>query len=351
MKNILVKTSLALAIAAATAPVASVSFAEGAEAPGVTVSGRFRGGLVCSDIGDNNACNLQNRSSRFRIAASQDLGNGVTAFGKYEFQVELDEGRLRGGLKGVTTQVTDEGKITEKVVSATGVEDNTRRLSYVGLKGGFGEISIGSRWTPFYSAVTSPVDATNLLGGTWQPVGYISPFRRGDQIMYKHSGGYGNIGVSFSADEDPGVGGDDFADVWSIAGTFNLGPVSVGLGIDDVQDGNTLTGINGTWGITDNFDLGVSFFNEDLDDSGDNQAWTAQAIWGFGNRMSIIAQIGQSKPEDNVTLVAEPAYWALEFGQKLSNHVRWFAGIEQTDFDSNVIDDRTRYGIGMRMDF
>ncbi len=348
MKNILVKTSLALAIAAASAPVATVSFAQGAEAPGVTVSGRFRGGLVCSDGGENDSCNLQNRTSRFRIAASQDLGNGLTAFGKYEFQVELDEGRLRGGLSGVV--ITDEGTLDS--LQATGLNDNTRRLSYVGLKGGFGEFSIGSRWTPFYSIITSPVDATNLLGGTWQPVGYISPFRRGDQIMYKHSGGYGNIQVSFAADEDPGIGGDDFADVWSIGGAFNLGPIVLGLAVDDTQDGDTLTGINGTWGIADNHSLALSFFNNDREDgTGDDQAWTAQYTAGFGNRMSIIAQIGESKPEDNVTLVAQPSFWALEFGQKLSNHVRWFAGVEYTDFDSNAIDDRTRYGLGMRMDF
>ena len=368
MKNILVKTSLALAIAAATAPVATVSFAEGAEAPGVTVSGRFRGGLVYDDgfgVADKDGWNLQNRSSRFRIAASQDLGNGVSAFGKYEFQVELDEGRLRGGLKGVSTVVTDGGTL-EEASTTSGDEDNTRRLSYVGLKGGFGEVSIGSRWTPFYLAVTSPVDATNLLGGTWQPVGYISPFRRGDQVMYKHSGGYGNIGVSFSADEDPGAGGNDFADVWSLAGTFGMGPVSVGLGYEDYADGarNSLFGINGTWNISPNSSVGMSWFTEDIgaDDDfeldaigdtfdGDNQAWTIQGIWGFGNRMSIIGQFGKSLPDDNMTVVAEPGYWALEFGQKLSDHTRWFAGVEQTDFDSNVIDDRTRAGLGMRLDF
>ncbi len=347
MKNILVKTSLALAIAAASAPVATVSFAEGAEAPGVTVSGRFRGGLVCSDGGDNDACNLQNRSSRFRIAASQDLGNGVTAFGKYEFQVELDEGRLRGGLKGVSTIVSDGGTINE-LTTTTGLEDNTRRLSYVGLKGGFGEFSIGSRWTPFYLAVTSPIDATNLLGGTWQPVGYISPFRRGDQIMYKHSGDYGNVAVSMAADEDVD---NDFADVWSLAGTFGLGPVSIGLGLDDTNDGNSLTGLNATWG-GGNHSVGFSWFNNDRGDgTGDDQAWTAQWVWSFGNRMSLVSQYGVSMPEDNVTVVAEPSYFAFEFGQKLSNHTRWFAGIESTDADSNAIDDRTRYGIGMRMDF
>lgn len=362
MKNILVKTSLALAIAAATAPVATVSFAEGAEAPGVTVSGRFRGGLVYDDgfgVTDKDGWNLQNRSSRFRIAASQDLGNGVTAFGKYEFQVELDEGRLRGGLKGVSTVVTDGGTLSEKSTT-TGLEDNTRRLSYVGLKGGFGEISIGSRWTPFYLAVTSPVDATNLLGGTWQPVGYISPFRRGDQVMYKHSGGYGNIGVSFSADEDPNTG-NDFADVFSVAGTFGMGPVSLGLGYENVQDGNKLWGINGVWTISDNLNWGLSWFNEDLDTDGDltdsfdtdgnNQAWTTQLIWSFGNRMSLIGQYGVSLPEDNSTLVAEPSYFALEFGQKLSDHTRWFAGVEVTDPDSNALDDRTRAGLGLRMDF
>jgi predicted porin len=359
MKNILVKTSLALAIAAATAPVASVSFAEGAEAPGVTVSGRFRGGLVYDDRGnDTEGWNLQNRSSRFRIAASQDLGNGVSAFGKYEFAVDLDEGSLVANR-------------------------DTQRLSYVGLKGGFGEVSIGSRWTPFYNAVTSPIDATNLLGGTWQTVGYISPFRRPDQVMYKYSGGWGNVAASFSADEDPDVaddprvrGGNDFADTVSVAGTFGMGPVSLGLGYESYEDGplassgnlqgirESLFGINGTWNISPNSSVGLSWFSESMEGSpefdagnldatfdGDNQAWTLQGIWGFGNRMSIIGQYGVSLPDDDSTLVAEPTYFALELGQKLSDHTRWFAGVEFTDPDSNALDDRSRYGLGMRLDF
>ncbi len=343
MKNFLVKTTLALAITAVTVPVTTTVYAaeEGVEAPGVTVSGRMRAGMVCEDSSVRDACSLQNRSSRFRIGASQDLGNGLTAFGKYEFQVDLDEGVLRGDLA-----LNADGTVSKR--SAT-------RLAYVGLKGGFGELSIGSRWTPFYSYVTSPIDGSNALGGTWQSgvddfpvgVGYSSSFRVSDAVVYKAAFGAASLAVAFTADEDPD---DDFADVWSTGAGIAAGPVNLGIGYEDA-DSFSRFGLNAN-GDFGPINLSASYFDfSDDNDDGVNlnhSAYMVQAIWGFGSRMALLGRFGSTDVDsvDGAPVIAD-----IELSQKLSDHVRWFAGASNTNWDLDGVDNTNKYVLGMRMDF
>ena len=342
MKDILIKSSLALAIAATGATAPAVMAAEmAAEAPGVTVSGRYRAGIVCNDVDDND-CGLENRSSRFRIAASQDLGNGMSVIGKYEFGVALDEGRLKGGLKSVSTETDDDGNVT----GVTGNEDNTRRVTYVGLKGGFGEISVGSRWTPMYNFTASPVDPTNLLGGSWTDgAGFsLTDFRKGDSVNYKNSfGDAADIHVMLQMDD--GDDGNDAIDEWQIGAKFNAGPATIGLVQRSVTDGDDTTGLNVSAGFGA-VNVGLSYW------AGEDSDAVAGTV-GFGlGAGTLNLTFGQDMPDD-VDGVAqpEPAGFGAEYQQKLSDNARWFVAAETTDKDDDDAEDPTRYGVGLRFDF
>jgi len=66
-----------------------------------------------------------------------DLGNGLAAFYHYEFGVDAADTADVGG------------------------EDVGGRLSYVGLQGGFGQLTIGRQWNPYYFAVAGEIDWFN----------------------------------------------------------------------------------------------------------------------------------------------------------------------------------------------
>ena len=344
MKNIFIKSSLALALAAVTAvPVTSMAashekkgMAEETEAPGVTVSGRFRAAVVCNDTGEND-CGLENRSSRFRIAASQDMGNGLSAFGKYEFGVALDEGRLKGGLSGVTNHIDAD---TGDLLAVAGNLDNTNRVSYVGIKGGFGEISIGSRWTPLYNTVASPVDPNQMHGGTWNGgIGFITSFRRGDGLHYKK--GFGDVGSAHvMLVLDDGDEGNDFVDEAQIGLRFNLGSVGLGLAHANIKDGDDTTAVN--VGVAAGpVDLAATYF------MGENADAVALAA-GFGvGSGKIWVTAGMDDPDGSD---ASPTSFAVEYSQQMTKHARWFTGIETEDFDDGS-EDHNHYGVGMRLEF
>lgn len=328
--NIVLKSAIALVIAS----TAATAVAE------TKLYGRFRAAVVCTDTGaDSDDCNLENRSSRWGIKADEDLGNGMTAFGRYEFGVNLDTG--------------------------THASTGHNRLSYVGLKGDFGEFSIGTRWSPFYNNVISPTDATQLIGGTWtERVGYFSPFRVEDTLNYKNTVGGLKFGVMTRMTGDGE--GDQFDEI-HLGGTIDLGAVSVGfgmiseadedakaadpgnlpfeLGTDAVaaKDGETAIGINvsGKAG-----DIGLSGSYTSLDEA-DVSGLLFQATFPLGDMKSVIVHFGNDMNDNG----AEPTKISAEYAQQLTKRFRWFAGVESIDVDVSGADDITRYGAGMRLEF
>lgn len=314
--NILLKSAIALVVSSTAIPALAYD---------TTVYGRFRAGALCVDTGaTNDDCQLVNRSSRFGFKISNDLGNGMTAFGRYEFEVKLDDGQLRGDN-----------------------DDSARRLSYVGIKGDLGELSIGARWSPFYNHITSPVDGSQLVGATWQDVGYISsPFRESNTVNYKHSAGNFKFGVQVVMDSD--AEGDQLDEI-HFGGTIDAGAVSIGLGVMSAADegtanGETLLGVNvsGKAGIVD---LSGSFFTAD---EADIDALLLQATFGLSNDQSITAHFGMDMP--GADGAPEPTVISAEYAKKFNKQFRWFAGADIVDHDTTA-DNTTRFGAGVRLEF
>ncbi len=310
-KNIMIKTAIAGAIVAATT---ATTIAD------TNLYGRMRAGLVCTDDGSNTDCSLENRSSRFGIKVDQAVSDGLTAFGKYEFSVDLDEGSLNAG-------------------------GNANRLAYVGLKGGFGEVSIGTRWSPMYSYVMSPVDPFQLLGGTSGISTYDGGFRNSDTLNYKNKFGTTGMHLQLVTDEDAPDG--DFVDEVQIGAGFKAGPVNLGAAYSSVTDGDSQFGVSATTKLS-MAKVGVSVLLTDADAGNDSTTVNGLVGLGLGGGRTVNLGLGYA---DVDKVDSNPLIVSAEYEHKLSKNFRWFAAVQNADADVKGVDDVLKYGAGMRLEF
>ena len=313
MKNIMIKSAIATAVIAATTATAIAD---------ATVYGRLRMAAVCNDAGNgaDTDCGLENRSSRFGIKATSEISDGLTAFGKYEFGVSADEGAAVGG--------------------------DTNRLAYVGIKGGFGEVSIGTRWSPLYNHTISPVDPTNAFGGTWAANGYQSDFRNSDTINYKNKFGAASVGVQIQMDD--GDAGSDAVDEVTVGASFKAGPATIGVGYQDNKDNWTQAAIHarGKFGPVG---IGGTFSTRDNDSAAlpDVDSILLSLNYSIGGGKDLFVSYGQDDIDGGNT----PSTIGLEYVHNLGAGFKWFAGFDVSDADVSGVDDSNRYGAGMRYDF
>ena len=195
----------------------------------VAVSGSIRTGVEYTGsewvVADN--------FSRLRFKASSDLGNGQSAYMGYEFRVNSAQGSL--------------------------VTGNTQRLSYVGIKGDWGSLSLGSQWSTLFNTVGTFVDKSNRYGGLgyWGEGG--GQYRMKDSVALSTNIG----GFSISADAQMNAGGDDL-DRATIGTNINVGGVAIGAAWQD--NGNSdFTGIGASISLAG---VGLSAGYADVNGSG-----------------------------------------------------------------------------------
>ena len=144
--------------------------------------------------------------SRFGIKVSNDLGNGMTASGKYEFG---------------TTSDTDKQAF-----------DSTR-IATVGLSGGFGSVTLGQQWSSFYNTIGSMVSPNYTVS-----VGVGSPFRTGNTIKYANSFGPVAMKVDVRVEDDEDGAYDGAGEGVALGLTLNpLDNLTVGLAYDSSDTG------------------------------------------------------------------------------------------------------------------
>ena len=195
----------------------------------VAVSGSIRTGVEYTGsewvVADN--------FSRLRFKASSDLGNGQSAYMGYEFRVNSAQGSI--------------------------VTGNTQRLSYVGIKGDWGSLSLGSQWSTLFNTVGTFVDKSNRYGGLgyWGEGG--GQYRMKDSVALMTNLG----GFSISADAQMNAGGDDL-DRATIGTNINVGGVAIGAAWQD--NGNAdFTGIGASISLAG---VGLSAGYSDVSGSG-----------------------------------------------------------------------------------
>ena len=173
----------------------------------VAVSGSIRVAVEGASDGTDTSWAVKNSGSRLRFKASEDLGNGQSAYVTYEFGVDAGKGSIQTG--------------------------NTSRLTEVGIKGGWGSIAMGSVWSTVWSMVGTHIDKSNAFGGQ----GYQGKYRINHAVRYKTSMGALNLGM----DAQMLSGGDD-VDNASIGFGGSMGSLKYGLAYRDDGD-NDYTGV------------------------------------------------------------------------------------------------------------
>ena len=259
-----------IAAAVAGALAAPVAVAD------VAVSGSIRTGVEYTGsewvVADN--------FSRLRFKASSDLGNGQSAFMNYEFRVNSAQGSI--------------------------VTGNTQRLSYVGIKGDWGQLSMGSQWSTLFNTVGTFIDPSNRFGGVgyWGAGSSSGQYRMTDSVYLSTQLG----GLSLSGDLQMNPGGDDL-DRFTVGGLMSIGGLSLGAAYQDNGE-NDFTGIAGainlagvglSGGFTDVNNVGsgyginaklagITVAYEDSDSYADGQIWGNYAI-GLGGGAKAIIEI------------------------------------------------------------
>lgn len=170
------------------------------------------------DVFDNGVWDVVNNTSRLGVRGSEDLGNGLSAIYQYEFGVDMTEG--------------------------SNFESNRPKL--VGLKGGFGTVSVGTQWTPYYNVtgITDIFNSSRTFGGfpfaRLEDVGnfiqpsYLGLFRLDNSLIYQTPNWSGFSGEAMlvmngktGSSRVPDL--ENSVDLWNINVKYANGPLFLGL--------------------------------------------------------------------------------------------------------------------------
>ncbi len=211
-------------IAVAVAGVVVAPLAHADEHETLSMYGRINSTLDFTEAANGDETqDMESGTSRFGIRGNVDLGNGMSAIGHYEFS---------------TTSDNDNESSTFSDIDNDGVNDNTggsgigRRLSYVGVSGAFGTLTLGQQWSAYFSA------SGNLSQNYHNGPAPIGPARTGNTIQYTNSLGPVSFELDARVDDaGDGDGGNGYgasATLTPMAGAF------VALGIDSREDDNVM---------------------------------------------------------------------------------------------------------------
>ena len=189
------------AIAMAVAGIVAAPVAVQAGADEIYASARV--GAWNVDQSDSQNSEVRSFASRFGAKGETDLGNGLTGFGRYEWNVDMNSG-----------------------------SSISLRHRYVGLKGDWGQVHLGQTNQTFYNFVVGPVD------NPWWHSGYAMVNYRGrtdDAITYAGGSGNFNFGATvYMVKEGDSVakGGaapddDDDIDAFEVAASMAIGDMTL----------------------------------------------------------------------------------------------------------------------------
>jgi len=256
------KKLLALAIAAALAPVAAM-----ADSGNVTISGVMHMSVDSLDNGAYRNTNISSNSSKISFAGNEDLGNGLKAVWNVDSYVRLDNS---GSTLG---------------------DGNT----YAGLSGGFGTAILGKHDTPMKLLgrkvdlfgdqigdarnMTNPASAAGWDIRPQNVVAYISPNMGGFTGVIAH---VTNLADTAATDV---AGNLSSVTAWSALGTYEAGPMVVGLAYEKHKLNDFAAGANNekAYRLAGGYNLGdvklVALYQKVSDIAGGNQD---QKTWGLG---------------------------------------------------------------------
>jgi len=235
-------------IAAAIAAGLATSVNAAAE---TTVYGKIHTSVasVSQDDGvtDTSATQFKSNASRIGFKSSKEMENGMTVTGQAEFEIDA---------------VGDSDKSSTDLIKL--------RNTYVGLKGGFGEVRIGRHDTPhkmstakldpfgdtyadYNNIITEDHRLSNVIAylNNFGPVGFAAAYYAGDDsvtaenagdatsVMVNYTGGPLYLSAAVESHNDTIAG--DLQTATKFGAGYTIGPVNLGLVYETLSfDGNTV---------------------------------------------------------------------------------------------------------------
>ncbi len=149
--------------------------------------GSFRGGVESA----GGSSHMFSNGSRWGVRGSNEVSEGLTANYRYEEALDLATASLSAG----------------------------NRLSYVGLSGGFGTISIGRIWSASWNSVGAILDNSYVYGSSH------TSYRVGPAVSYSSSAGAASLQVDLVM--DGGNAAKSGVDAYEFGLSFDLGAATL----------------------------------------------------------------------------------------------------------------------------
>lgn len=325
--------------------------------------------------------NVVNNASRLGVQGFEELGGGLSAVYQYEFGVDTTEG---GNFE-------------------------SNRPKFVGLRGNFGTLTLGTQDTPYYN-VAGITDVFNTdksfgstvwLGGsfngfeidssTGRAVGGGALFRLENSLYYltpNFNGFTAEAMLVMNGSENDSQGYSDGIDIWNLAGKYVNGPFFAGVSYIKLEGTNNIALIENTQSTLDldQWVLGLGYsqgpfavgfiyergdFNtfsvlsktqfgdEYLFGNDDADNWYLTGQYSFGNN-TVRAAYGQM----NTGLKSSPALadlgindddkidnYLIGYEYNFSKRTRIWAEYIGRDSKTLLNGDQNAFSVGTRVDF
>jgi len=304
--------------------------------------------------GESDLWRVNSRQSLFGIKGSEDLGNGLSAIYKMEFQVDQDRNSDDTG---------------------TGLQDlnasPTARNQYVGLSHkNYGTLTIGNQ-DDVIKMLTISRDMFNTKLGDWNEVQGNSGVdimeekgadRQMDAILYKSPkfNGFEVAGMIAPGENDANDGiADGFV---SIGARYTNGPIYVAAGWEenDYTAGVVGTEEEETWRAVASYDIqgfrisGMYHETENVNDvkNIDADTWQLALSYKFGN--TVVKGMWQEGEQD-VAMAGDLEYEAFAIGvdHNFSKRTQVYAVYTETDDETSGVNnnDVDAFGVGIKHKF
>lgn len=201
------KSLLALAVLGAFAGAASAQSS-------VTVFGKLDQ-AVGKPVGTKDKQVMDGGSSRLGFRGQEDLGNGMFAVFSFEHRFSPDTG-----------------------MDASGTNTFWNGHSWVGLRSGFGQLTLGRNYTASFTEIQNVIDpfgadtVAALRNASVTPGG-IHKLRVSDSVRYELAAAGAKV-VATVAEATQAVAANAGPDrPWSVAANYSAGPLFIGAGYED----------------------------------------------------------------------------------------------------------------------
>ena len=181
--------------------------------------------------------------SRIGFKASHGLTDAITAFAQLELPLD----------------------VPNKAVQDPWDQGEDIRIAKIGLKGDFGNVSIGQMWMPYYNAIAYPVD---MFSTYYSGIATYTTFRKGDTISY-YTPSFGGLSgaIGYSLENGAVDSGGDRDDRLQATVSYDFGDLMLSGGLDDLGGANDLKiwGASIAWQVNDALYIGAKYEQHDSD--------------------------------------------------------------------------------------